>query len=43
MPPSWRDNWHAWTTQQRPVNDNWRMVFAFEGVHAVLVDYLDYH
>jgi proteic killer suppression protein len=25
------------------VNDNWRMVFAFEGVHAVLVDYLDYH
>ena len=25
------------------VNGNWRMVFAFEGVHAVLVDYLDYH
>ena len=25
------------------VNGNWRMVFAFEGVHAVLIDYLDYH
>ena len=25
------------------VNGNWRMVFAFEGVHAVLVDCLDYH
>jgi proteic killer suppression protein len=25
------------------VNGNWRMVFAFEGQDAVLVDYLDYH
>lgn len=25
------------------VNGNWRMVFAFEGADAVLVDYLDYH
>jgi proteic killer suppression protein len=25
------------------VNGNWRMVFAFEGADAVLVDYCDYH
>ncbi len=25
------------------VNGNWRMVFAFEGSDAILVDYLDYH
>jgi proteic killer suppression protein len=25
------------------VNGNWRMVFAFEGKDAVLVDYLDHH
>ncbi len=25
------------------VNGNWRMVFAFEGTDAVLVDYMDYH
>lgn len=25
------------------VNGNWRLVFAFEGEDAVLVDYLDYH
>ena len=25
------------------VNENWRMVFTFEGEEAVLVDYLDYH
>jgi proteic killer suppression protein len=25
------------------VNGNWRMVFAFEGKDAVLVDYKDYH
>lgn len=25
------------------VNGNWRVVFAFEGVDAVLVDYRDYH
>lgn len=25
------------------VNGNWRVTFTFEGVHAVLVDYQDYH
>jgi proteic killer suppression protein len=25
------------------VNGNWRMVFAFEGSNAILVDYRDYH
>jgi proteic killer suppression protein len=25
------------------VSGNWRMIFAFEGKDAVLVDYLDYH
>ena len=25
------------------VNGNWRMTFTFEGAHAVLVDYQDYH
>jgi proteic killer suppression protein len=25
------------------VSGNWRVVFRFEGVHAVDVDYLDYH
>ena len=25
------------------VNGNWRMTFTFEGEHAVLVDYQDYH
>lgn len=25
------------------VNGNWRMVFAFDGIDAVLVDYRDYH
>ncbi|WP_353887275.1 type II toxin-antitoxin system RelE/ParE family toxin [uncultured Herbaspirillum sp.] len=25
------------------VNGNWRLVFAFEGKDAVLVDYRDYH
>ncbi len=25
------------------VNGNWRMTFAFEATHAVLVDYQDYH
>jgi len=24
------------------VSGNWRLTFAFEGVHAVLVDYQDY-
>jgi len=25
------------------VSGNWRLTFAFEGAHAVLVDYQDYH
>jgi proteic killer suppression protein len=25
------------------VNGNWRLTFTFDGVDAVLVDYLDYH
>lgn len=25
------------------VNGNWRIIFAFEGKDAILVDYLDYH
>ncbi|WP_374327313.1 type II toxin-antitoxin system RelE/ParE family toxin [Azonexus sp.] len=25
------------------VSGNWRMTFCFNGEHAVLVDYLDYH
>ena len=25
------------------VNGNWRMVFAFDGMDAALVDYEDYH
>ncbi|PVX97974.1 type II toxin-antitoxin system RelE/ParE family toxin [Paraburkholderia unamae] len=25
------------------VNGNWRLTFAFEGRHAILVDYHDYH
>jgi proteic killer suppression protein len=25
------------------VNGNWRVVFAFDGEDAILVDYLDYH
>ena len=25
------------------INGNWRMTFTFEGTHAVLVDYQDYH
>ena len=25
------------------VNENWRVVFTFEGDNAVLVDYLDHH
>ena len=25
------------------VNGNWRMIFAFDGEDAILVDYLDYH
>jgi toxin HigB-1 len=25
------------------VNGNWRIIFAFDGSDAILVDYLDYH
>lgn len=25
------------------VNGSWRLIFLFEGQHAVLVDYMDYH
>ncbi len=25
------------------VNGNWRVIFAFDGQDAILVDYLDYH
>jgi len=25
------------------VSGNWRMIFAFDGADAILVDYLDYH
>lgn len=25
------------------VNGNWRLIFAFEGENATLVDYRDYH
>ena len=41
--PGWRahplstGHWSVW------INGNWRMTFAFEGVDAVLVNYLDYH
>ena len=44
--PGWR--MHALTGELRgqyavTVNGNWRMVFAFDGADAILVDYLDYH
>ena len=44
--PGWRfhalkgdlkGHWSVW------VNGNWRMIFAFEGEDAILVDYRDYH
>ena len=25
------------------VNGNWRLIFFFEGVNVILLDYLDYH
>lgn len=25
------------------VSGNWRVIFGFEGEHAVLIDYIDYH
>jgi proteic killer suppression protein len=25
------------------VNGNWRVIFCFEGVNVILLDYLDYH
>jgi toxin HigB-1 len=30
-------HWSVW------VSGNWRLTFTFEGEHAVLVDYKDYH
>ena len=45
--PGWR--LHALTGRELGghyavwVNGNWRMTFTFDGVHAVLVDYQDYH
>ncbi|MFN0317194.1 MAG: type II toxin-antitoxin system RelE/ParE family toxin [Burkholderiales bacterium] len=44
--PGWRlhalkgdlkGHWAVW------VDQNWRMTFRFDGEHAVLVDYQDYH
>lgn len=41
--PGWKlhqlltGHWSIW------VNGNWRITFNFEGKHAVLVDYQDYH
>ena len=44
--PSWKldqlahdlaGHWSVW------VNGNWRLIFAFDGDDAVLVDYQDYH
>jgi proteic killer suppression protein len=31
---------HHWAVK---VNGNWRLMFAFEGENAILVDYRDYH
>ena len=44
--PGWRlhsltgDMAHHWSIR---VSANWRLTFAFENGHAVLVDYKDYH
>ncbi len=32
-----KGHWSVW------VNGNWRLTFTFDGEHAVLVDYQDYH
>jgi proteic killer suppression protein len=32
-----RGYWAVW------VDENWRLVFTFEGADAALVDYMDYH
>ena len=32
-----RGYWAVW------VDENWRLVFTFEGANATLVDYSDYH
>jgi len=44
--PGWR--WHPLTGDLKGrwavwVDENWRLIFAFEGSDAVLVDYRDYH
>jgi len=31
---------HHWAVK---VSGNWRLTFAFEGEHVILVDYHDYH
>lgn len=40
-PPSlkgeFRGYWAVW------IDENWRLVFTFEGANATLVDYTDYH
>lgn len=42
------NNFHGLTGDKKgqyavSVNGNWRVIFAFDGTDAVLVDYLDYH
>jgi proteic killer suppression protein len=32
-----KNTWSVW------VNGNWRITFQFEGEHAIIVDYRDYH
>ena len=32
-----KGHWSVWADQ------NWRLTFAFEGGHAIVVDYQDYH
>ncbi len=32
-----QEHWAVW------VDKNWRLTFTFEGSHAILVDYQDYH
>ena len=44
--PGWR--WHVLTAELQGhwavwVDENWRLIFTFDGTDAVLVDYRDYH
>jgi len=34
---SMKGHWSVW------VDQNWRLTFTFEGGHAIVVDYQDYH